>query len=392
MSKIQNLKNSLSRKQRVLILVIAAVVLLGVLTATVFRDDAASFLRRVTYSQTQSGFAHNAQASSLFLAMDHNLLICTQSQIQLVSASGTARLKETVTMNSPSLNASGKYAVVYDVGGQELRVIAGEKLTHSLTLTADKSILCATVNKNGWIAVTTKEDGYKGVVTVYDNAFAPVLSIRLSSRYISDAVVTPDSKGVYLISPGQSGGAFENSMLYYALSSNEDPIKEISLGSNVILAIQSSGNCWILGDRSLMILDSSGVITAKYDYNGQYLKMGSLKGDNFATLILSRSSSGSSGTLVSVSSDGTETGKLAIDGQVLAVTAQKHDIAVLTAGEVILANRELDRYTIDDSQQGIRNIALYSDGSAALINSSSVKLYYPPSSAVKTDTSKEAAE
>ncbi len=31
-------------------------------------------------------------------------------------------------MATPALNASGKYAVVYDVGGQELRVIGEEAL------------------------------------------------------------------------------------------------------------------------------------------------------------------------------------------------------------------------------------------------------------------------
>lgn len=52
--------------------------------------------------------------------------------------------------------------------------------------------------------MTSKASGYKGVVTVYNRDFESVLTIRLSSRYISDAVVTPDSRGVYLISPGQA--------------------------------------------------------------------------------------------------------------------------------------------------------------------------------------------
>ena len=95
----------------------------------------------------------------------------------------------------------------------------------------------------------------------------------------------------------QGNQTLVNTLLYYTFSSREEPTKTLSLGSNVVLSILSSGKCWILGDQSLLILDSSGVITASYDYEGQYLKMGSLQGDDFAALLLSRSSSGSAGSL-----------------------------------------------------------------------------------------------
>ena len=41
MRKLETLKTSLTRRQRVLILVLAAVVLFGLLAATVFRDNTA---------------------------------------------------------------------------------------------------------------------------------------------------------------------------------------------------------------------------------------------------------------------------------------------------------------------------------------------------------------
>lgn len=369
-------KTKLTRKQRVGLLIVAVVVLLGLLTATVFRANIASFFRWVAYSQSDTSFSHNAQSSSLFLGMGDDLLIATQSQIQVVSPTGTAKLKQAVTMSSPALNASGDYAVVYDVGGKELRVIKGDTLLHELTLPDEESILCATVNEKGWVAVTSKASGYKGVVTVYNRDFESVLTIRLSSRYVSDAVVTPDSRGVYLISPGQADGAFENTLLYYTISSREEPTRTISLGSNVVLSIRSAGRCWILGDKSLMILDSSGVITASYDYKDQYLKMGSLQGDGYAALYLAPSSSGSTGNLVTVGSDGRAYGELQLDGQTLALAAQGKTIALLTTNSIFTTDRNLTAYTTSPNQRGIRNLAVYADGSVALINSAAVSLYF----------------
>lgn len=378
-NKLQTLQTSLTKKQRVLLLVVAAVVVLGLLTATVLRDNAASFLRWIAYSQREEDFPHNAQSNSLFLGMGDELLICTQTQIQLFSPTGAAQWKESVTMNSPALNASGDYAVAYDVGGQELRVIGRGELLHQLTLSPEESLLCATVNEKGWVAVTSKASGYKAVVTVYNRDFESVLTIRLSSRYISDAVVTPDCRGVYLISPGQAEGAFENTLLYYTVSSREEPTRIVSLGSNVVLSVRSAGRCWILGDRSLLVLDSSGVITATYKYGDQFLKMGTLQGDGFATLFLSRSSSGSTGTLVTVGADGKPYGQLELEGQALALAAQGHDLALLTTGDIIAADRKLEKYTTTPNQKGVRNLAVYQDGSVALVNSAAVSLYFPSS-------------
>ena len=221
MSKLQSLKTSLTPTQRMGLLALVAVVVFGLLAATVFHDTSATLFRRLTYTQAKDDFPHNAQANSLFLGVDNDLVISTQTQVQLVSPTGTARVKETVDMDAPALNTAGSYTVVYDVGGQQLIVLGEEKLLHELTLPTEESILCATVNEKGWVAVTSKVSGHKAVVNVYDPGFESVLEIRLSSRYISDAVVTPDCRGVYLISPGQEGGAFENTLLYYTFSSRE---------------------------------------------------------------------------------------------------------------------------------------------------------------------------
>ena len=148
-NQLQTFQASLSKKQRIALLIVVAAVVLGLLTATVFRSNVVGILRWMTYSQADDNFAHNAQSNSLFLGMGDNLLICTQTQIQLFSPTGTSRIKESVDMKSPALNASGDYAVVYDVGGRELRVVGGETLLHSMTLSEEESILCATINEKG---------------------------------------------------------------------------------------------------------------------------------------------------------------------------------------------------------------------------------------------------
>ena len=375
MSRIQP-RFTLTRRKRLLILLVVFAAVAALLGCTVFRDQIASTLRHITYSQKKD-FPHNAQANSLFIGKENELLVCTQSQVQLFSPTGAVRVKEAVTMDSPALNVSGKYAVVFDVGGKVLMVLKGSEMTYKLEMPGELTILSATINEKGWVALTSKEGGYKGVVTVYDPSFEGVMSIRLSSRYVSDAVVTPDCRGVYIISPGQAEGAFENTLFYYTLSSRDAPTRELSLGSNVIRSIRCGKKCWIMGDRSLMILDSSCVITASYDYDGRYLKMGTLQGDDYAALFLSASDSGSGGTLITVDDEGVAYGELPFSGQTVALAAQNETIALLTTGDLFTTTRSLEEYTAEANQRGIRNVAVYADGSVATITSASVGLYFP---------------
>lgn len=397
MSRFQPKTFTLSRKQRVLILLVVALAVVALLAGVLFRDRAESALRHITYSQKKD-FPHNAQANSLFVAMGNDLLVCTNSQVQLFSPTGAVRVKEPVTMTSPALNVAGDHAVVYDVGGKTILIFQGSELLQKLDLPGDLTILSATVNEKGWVAVTSKEGGYKGVVTVYDPSFEAVLAIRLSSRYVSDAVVTPDCRGVYIVSPGQANGTFENTLLYYTLSSKEMPTRQVSLGSNVIRSIRCGKKCWIMGDRSLLILDSSCVVTATYHYQGRYLKMGTLQGDDYATLFLSVSDSGSGGTLVTVDSEGQVYAELPFTGQTLAMAAQNETIAVLTTGDLFTTTRTLERYTSEPNQRGIRNVAVYDDGSVATITSASVGMYFPSdiehfdNPTIPTEEERKAAE
>ena len=68
LNKLQDLKTPLTQKQRIILLVVAVVVVLGALTATVFRDNAASFLRWMTYSKRTTIFPTTLSPTAFFWA------------------------------------------------------------------------------------------------------------------------------------------------------------------------------------------------------------------------------------------------------------------------------------------------------------------------------------
>ena len=66
------------------------------------------------------------------------------------------------------------------------------------------------------------------------------------------------------------------------------------------------------------------------------------------------------------------------------MAAQGKTIAVLTTNAIYTTDRNLTSYTTSPNQRGIRNLAVYADGSVALVNSAAVSLYFS-SSGTTTD-------
>lgn len=382
MAIMQKLKKKLTLRRRIALLLSFLLLFVMLIASLTIKDrlGLSLFHRWFTYNNEKSSiaFSHGGQSENLFLNIGYQLLVCSDTMLQLYSPTGESLLKEHISLSNPAVSGNGKQAVIYDAGGQNLYVVSKNKIAFSLTLPAGEYILSATINHNGWLAVTSKEAGFKGVVTVYDASYDPVISIKLSSSYLVKALVTPDSKGVYILSPGQSNGIFESKLLYYDLKHEEAPTSQISLGNTVVLSMSTSNNrCWILSENTVFTLLSSAELAAKYDYDGKYLKRASLGGNDFAALLLSNSQSGNSGTLVTVDSQGYVLGSVDMEQQVLAMSASGRYVAVLTASSLRVYTKDLSEISVSDNIQGIQNLVLYPDGSLSLITNELARLYLP---------------
>lgn len=381
----QRFRAKFNLRQRITLLLGTLLLIAGLIFLLTYRDRMGLDLltRLFTYDNEKGSvtYSHGFRSEDIFVGMDYRLLAASDTQLQLFSGTGTSLLKiEQLSFRSPTLFTNGKQAVVYDAGGRTLYVIAKNKISFTLELPSGQNILSATINQNGWLAVTTKEDGQRGVVTIYNDSYERILTRRLSNYYPISAVVTPDCRGYYILAPGQSKGVFDSRLLFFAIDGSEEtePKSQISVGDNVVLALSSSNTrTWVLTDTGLFPLLSSGERTTGYPFQGRHLKRASLDGSEFAALLLSPSQSGNTGTLVTVDYDGQELGSLELDEQVLGLSAAGRYVAVLTANSLHIYTKELREISNSDAIQGVRNLALFPDGTLALITDELVRLYIP---------------
>ena len=213
-------------------------------------------LERSESGQSES-FSFDSDISSTFAVLDGDLLVCSGTNIRLYSGNAQIYVNQTVSMQSPAVRVAGNAALIYDIGGQDLFVYRDRAEAFSLALDEEQQIISANLNDQGWLVVVTQESGYKGIVTVYDSSFAPQIRFKLSSRFVMDAAMAPDSKSVALLTMGLDGDSFQSRVDLYELDRTEeeaDPNWTCPVGNDVILALRwNSSGIWAVSYTHLTL-------------------------------------------------------------------------------------------------------------------------------------------
>ena len=383
-------KKPASRLSRFLVRLIATLVVLAVGVSLVvlvaFRDqlNLDSVKRWFHYrslTRSDSGqaesFHYDGDLNCIFAALDGDLLVCSEHAISLYSGSGTRYINQQVSMEHPVVTSNGSLAVVYDAGGSSLYILGQRSLVWSAEDL--ESILSARLNKNGQLTVVTQAGGYRGKVTVYNASYEPVMSVSLTSAFVMDAALSDDGHTLATLTAGQRDGVFATGLELYAMnyaSGSYQSDVSASLGGGVALDLRhTAGAVWVLSDRGLTISDHDGnTVTA--DWPDKYLRRYTLSGDGFAAALLGRYRAGSQTELWVVDQDGTRR-SLALNEQVMSISAAGRYVAVLTGDRLDIYTQELELYSSLKGTKGARTVLLMPDGSAILISADSAGFYIP---------------
>ena len=371
---------------RLIALVIVLTVALVLVLLVVFRDrlnmDSLKrwfHYRSLTISDNgrAESFAYDGDLNCAFAVLDDDLLVCSGNAISLYSGSGTRYIHESVSMENPVVNTNGTLAVVYDAGGSSLYVLGQRSLVWSATDL--EGILSARLNRNGQLTVVTQASGYRGMVTVYDAAFKPVMSVSLTSAFVMDAALSDNGSTLAILTAGQKDGAFATGLELYAMNYSSGGYQadvSCSLGSGVALDLRHTLSAvWTLSDRGLTVTGHDGQ-TVWVDWSNRYLRRYTLRGDGFAVALLGRYRAGSQAELWVVDAQGGRQ-TLELNEQVMSIAAAGRYFAVLTGDRLDLYTDELELYSTLKGTQGARTVLLLPDGSAILISADSAGFYVP---------------
>ncbi len=339
-------------------------------------DAVRRYLRYGSHNSADRIYSYPASSSTRFASIGDTLVVLTDSSLRLLDANGEEVWSQPVRMKSPALSSNGSRVVAWDVGGSELYALNESGPLLSLNA-SDGPFISARFNKNGWLAVTSAKQGYKGSVRVYNMRMKPVFEFHSSRRFVTDACVLGDNSRVAALALGQEESVFVTNALYYRLN-EEDAETACDIPDALALEISQRGeNLTAVCDSCVAWLTPSGTVSARYDYGDASLREYDLRGNGFVALYLSRYQSGSMGRIVTVDGDGAEIGSADVMEEIVDISAAGRYVAALYTDRLVVYNLAMEVCASLSGVENAQSVLMRSDGSALLFGASSAQLFLP---------------
>ena len=262
--------------KRFLTFFLVLLAVLAVVLVAAWRDGTgADVLKRLFnygMSSAVSGetvYEYDISPQNRFAMLGDSLVVASDTGVRLLDQQGQEVWAKTVSLPAPALMQGGDRAVVYGVGGTNLFVLGQEGELLHLTADEDEPFIAATLNENGWLAVTTEKNNYKGSISVYDADLDLVFKLDSASRFVADAYVLDDNKALAVVTLGQENGVFVSNIVIYGLSVTDEnreegaadgaeiavkPSADYDVENGLVIAIEQQANRLLLFPTPALLL------------------------------------------------------------------------------------------------------------------------------------------
>ncbi len=373
---------SKSLLQRLRVLLIVAVAALAVASLTAMEDGVrfASLRRWLMYgesSSTQDFHVYASDSGNRYGQLGTGLLVASPNNIQFFRDSGSAAYEIPVKMKNPQMSVGQRQAAVCDVGGDSLYLLDPMGTRRKMSTERGLCYYSARLSGSDYLAVTEQKNGYKAAVSVYNASGEPVFHFDSYDNYISDAIVTSDSRSVVAVSLESQYGVFASKLLVYDLESAQLTGSRI-IQDGLVMDFSCNNNRMIcLCDKRFVIATLDGQMLLDRPYGNLYLHDYALDGDGFCALLLGRYQSGNICTLTTFDVDGAELARLELTEEVLDISAAGEYLAVLYDDALVIYTRDLQEHARLEDTQYAGQIQMRADGTALMISGASAWRYLP---------------
>jgi len=287
--------------------------------------------------------------------------------IQVLDFSGNELLRDSFRMTSPAIRSKNGRAVAYDIGARDVRVFNRSQVITSVE--ANGAIISASINRNGWLCVSTQESaGLRGFVNVYNDRGNAIYRVSLASGYAFSAVLSPDNRSLAVLNLMDEGSRIA---FFHGLSRDVHD-SEFILPGELILDISYLQNDSLLAvsTNMLITLDRSGTGTVLYDFFDRRLG-GFLVGDGVIVLYLLDYGIGHAGRLITLSESGSVLGELVTNREIISMSQSDGYLAVIKNDGLVFYNNELEELSFEGeapSVAGLTDVLVFGDGLALATN------------------------
>lgn len=221
-----------------------------------------------------------------FTVYRDGLAVAGNRSVSIFSEGGRQTVGETVTYSHPVAVGTGKYLLVYDLGGMRYSVY--NSYARMRVGTTDYPILGAAVSESGAFAIVTSTERYAYAVLLYDNRFEPLAEYGFAKSVVCDAVLADDGGRIGILLSDTTEEGCTSRFLCYEVG-RETPTFEAAVGDSLGISCAQTGNGTyaILCRDGLTFLSGRGKTEGTFSF-GNDLLHAFCAGEDGVTLLLKK--------------------------------------------------------------------------------------------------------
>lgn len=372
--------NRRMRKQRYIWLALfaaaAAAVILGIAFLITNRSEISvrtlwRNVKNLTRERTSTTeFWYNNAGGCVFAPVGGGFLLAGGDGIRYLDSTGQELQLSAESLSAPAADWAGDTALVYDLGGRYLCVADRRGVVWSGE--TEGSIFSASVNEDGWVAVCTEEQGYKGAVTVYNAGGRAVYRWHSGSGYLMGAAVSDNCRTLAVLSLGTDGSRVS----FFRLNSEEE-LSRYVLPDEVLLEVSflTGDTVAAVSPHAVISVNSDGTETARTELPAPHLTHYTFDGEGFTALAYTDYAVGVQGGILTVDDRGQILGRLDADREVLSLSAAGRYVMIRYADGVTVCTPSLKTVYETEGMADAIAILAHTDGSFIAAGEYSAEIY-----------------
>ncbi len=384
--ELQNYADGGKRKKRFgnkfMRLTVLSLIVVAVICLLIFGNQFSG--GRITRFFTSLGRSGNGEITYSFDDGQKNVYAAYQNSLAVVSGYGLTTFdaagEELGTIqhvySAPSLQVGNTLVMVCDIGSNQLTVMdeVGDTL---IDLRSTGTFLDANISSGDTICCVEIADGYRGILSAYDDSQNRIYRWYSSSGYFNQCAVSPDASYLCAIRLGNTDSEFESTAVIFRTNS-EDPIEEVPLGDQLIseVCFLNNSTVAIIGENSTTFLNNRGDILNEYDYNAAHLRDYSVSRNGFIALSLNMYQAGNQYSVVTLNAKGEKQAEQYIGEEITKISAGGSYCAVLTPSQLLVYDQNLSLYASNEELQAVSSVVMLEDGAVILLGGGSGTLSY----------------
>lgn len=234
-----------------------------------FVKDLNASAETVNLFETDSvGYPTSEQQS--FTLYRKGLAAAGNDSVTIFTATGRQTVSLTLDQyRNPAAVGSGRYLLVYEVGGTRYSLYNSYSRISSGT--TEYPITCAAVSDSGMYAIASSSAEYTSVVSLYNNRFALINRYNKTGYVMSLDLNEKGTALAILTSSPEDGALLTELSVYPPRADAASFVTPLGSDIGVSCSFSSAGTVNVLCSGEMYCVSSGGSVTARYHFGGRSL-------------------------------------------------------------------------------------------------------------------------